>query len=370
MVTLPAGRYWMGSDPAETTQPGWPVRAGGNERPRHEVIITEPFAIGATEVTRAQFAAFVTDSGYTAAGGCMDMRSQAQVRLDPALSWRDPGFAQRDDEPVVCVSWDDASAYADWLAQRTGLSYRLPSEAEWEYAARAGTTSAYFWGDAESSACRYANTRTAPEHQRRRPGEPPAEPLFPCEDGAEGPSPVGRYSSNPFGLHDMLGNVFEWTADCNHPSYDGAPEDGRAWLDAEPCVFRVMRGGSASNGPRQNRAASRAGRPASGRAPNLGFRVARSLTTTPGTASPAAVAEPLPAAGTGPGADLFHAHCAGCHVDLRTFRGVYGTSLAAVERTIRDGGANTMSMPAWGEQLTGEQIRVLAAHVRKIAGWQ
>jgi mono/diheme cytochrome c family protein len=169
----------------------------------------------------------------------------------------------------------------------------------------------------------------------------------------------------------MVGNAFEWTQDCNHPNFNGTPTDGSAWVDDPACVFRIMKGGSFANAAKQTRSAARVGRPLSGRAPMLGFRVARSL----GQSTPATLATRTPVAiATGNGdpkaTALFQANCAACHVDGRSFRGLYGRDLPSVEKVIRDGGANSMSMPAWRGKLSDEQIQQLAAYVRKVAGWE
>ena len=132
--------------------------------------------------------------------------------------------------PVINVSWAEAQDYLYWLSQKTGRSYRLLSEAEWEYAVRAGTTTDYYWGDyerARNAICAYANV---------------GESAFDC-DGKEMTMPVGSFRPNPFGLYDMIGNVQEWTADCWNDTYDGAPADGRAWLQGD-CTLRVTRGRS------------------------------------------------------------------------------------------------------------------------------
>lgn len=368
MVALPPGQFIMGSEPAETARPGFPPKAGGNERPAHTVQIDTGLAIGRFEVTRREFSAFVEATGYAASGGCLDFSgSLSSVTINKDLNWRNPGFAQAADEPVLCVSWADAQAYATWLSETTGRSYRLPSEAEWEYAARAGTRTAFPWGDELAAACAFANTRTRAEWLVRNPGGVPPAMHAPCDDGADRPRRVGQYRPNAFGLYDMIGNVFEWTADCYHPSYDGAPADGQPWMDDPKCVFRVMRGGSYSVAAGQSRSATRVGRPASGRAPMLGFRVLRS-----GGAASAAVMPAPPEAGTAAtaGMSLFDRHCRACHTDPSTFKGVYGKSLAAVEKVIREGGANTMSMPAWGTVLSAAEIRLLAEQVREMAGWR
>jgi formylglycine-generating enzyme required for sulfatase activity len=174
---------------------------------------------------------------------------------------------------VVCVTWDDAKAYADWLAKKTGKPYRLLSEAEWEYAARGRTSpGAYprFWfGDDEGDLCRYGNGRD----QAAGTGG-----AAPCNDGYQYTSPAGHYEPNAFGLYDMFGNAFQWTADCYHGSYTGAPADGSAWT-TEPCSAQVIRGGSWDGRPRSLRAANRFGFTVEPQESNfLGFRLARTLT--------------------------------------------------------------------------------------------
>jgi formylglycine-generating enzyme required for sulfatase activity len=370
MVVIPGGSFSMGSPPSETDGRGWPANTGGNERPIHEVTFAAPFALGKFEVTRGQFAAFVAQTGYESTGGCMKfVRGGMGVAIEPDNSWRNPGFEQRDDEPVLCASWLDAQAYIAWLARTTGKPYRLPSEAEWEYTARAGTRSAFPWGDRMEDACAYANVRSDPNW---RAGAPAAggDPPFPCDDGHSESAPVGSYRANGFGVHDMVGNVFEWTGDCNHPSFEGAPTDGSAWVDDPSCVFRIMKGGSFANAAKQTRSAARVGRPLSGRAPMLGFRVARSLGAGSAAATTAATPVAVGAAGGDPEATaLFQANCAACHVDGRSFRGLYGRDQASVEKVIGDGGANSMSMPAWRGKFTADQINKLATYVRRVAGW-
>lgn len=371
MRVIPAGRFTMGSPESETAGRGWPAKTGGNERPLHEVKIVKPFALGRFEVTRGEFAAFVADTGYQSTGGCMEfVRGGMGVTVRAENDWSRPGFAQADDEPVVCASWLDARAYTDWLAKKTGQPYRLPSEAEWEYAARSGTTGVFPWGDAMQAACEFANVRSKAEQRADGPNSF-SDPPFPCDDGYSDTAPVGSFRANAFGLHDMVGNAFEWTEDCNHPDFTGAPADGSAWVDEPNCVFRIMRGGSFANAAKQTRSAARVGRPVSGRAPMLGFRVARSLDDSAATATIAGALSAVAVAGV-PAADaeLFQVNCAACHVDGRSFRGVYGRDQQTVERVIREGGANSMSMPAWRGKLTEAQIRGLAEYVRKAAGWE
>ena len=175
-------------------------------------------------------------------------------------SWRSPGFSQSDWHPVVCVTWADARGYAEWLSRETGEEYRLLSESEWEYVARAGTVTRYWWGDnigRNRANCRGCGSRW----------------------DNEGTAPVGSFGANAFGLHDIHGNVFEWVEDCWHDDYRGAPRDGGAWLGGQggDCSKRVLRGGSSHYFPRNLRAAYRGWIDAGRRDGYLGFRVARTL---------------------------------------------------------------------------------------------
>jgi sulfatase modifying factor 1 len=140
---------------------------------------------------------------------------------------------------VVCVSWEDASAYVRWLSQKTGKRYRLLTEAEWEYAARADTTTTRFWGDDAHRSCDYANGADVAAAARLSDVSIGAHAL--CDDRYAYTAPVGSYRANAFGLHDMLGNVWEWTQDCWNTTYSGAPTDGTAW-DAGDCSMRAVRG--------------------------------------------------------------------------------------------------------------------------------
>jgi formylglycine-generating enzyme required for sulfatase activity len=212
-------------------------------------------------VTRGQFADFVRETGYAIAG--CDIAKGADWDRRSEKSWLDPDFAQDDSHPVVCVDWHDAKAYAKWLADKTGKPYRLLTEAEWEYVARAGTATARFWGDGREPACGFANV----------PDRNPA--AFACDDGFDFTSPGGSFRPNRFGLYDTIGNVWEWVEDCFHDGYTGAPADGAAWQAEAACQYHVARGGSWN--PRlasQLRAAARGRVTTTLRNSNLGFRVA------------------------------------------------------------------------------------------------
>src|SRR5262249_46599041 len=154
----------------------------------------------------------------------------------------------------VCVSFEDAQRYVQWLSRKTGKLYRLPTEAEWEYAARAGTTTARFWGDGRERACDFANVADFTGAETLNWNKGNQDQVFQCRDGYANTAPVGSFRPNAFGLYDMLGNVFQWTEDCYHNSYDAAPSDGSAWTTGE-CKYRVLRGGSWNVSPRSVRSA-------------------------------------------------------------------------------------------------------------------
>jgi len=273
MVVVPAGNFMMGSPKTE-------VGRFDSEGPQHPVTITTSFALGKYEVTVAEFKRFVQATGYQTEAernpdqGIVVVDEQKKESVwSKGKSWRSPGFVQDDRHPVLGVSWNDAQAYVDWLAKRTGQSYRLPSEAEWEYAARAGTTTARFWGDDPNRACAHANVGDR-SLKSARPKWPFI--IHDCEDGFAETAPVGRFAANPFALYDMIGNVWEWTQDCWNDSYSAAPVDGSPWLKGD-CGRRVVRGGSWYLEPELARAAYRIGFEPGYRNNILGFRLARTL---------------------------------------------------------------------------------------------
>jgi formylglycine-generating enzyme required for sulfatase activity len=252
MVTVPAGHFVMGSPAGEQGR-------FDAEGPQHEVFLRS-FALGKYPVTEEQFAAFLAETGYQPA--------PCDRILDK--SWRSPGrgivfppgLADLPQQPAVCVNWNDARAFADWVNRKVpGGGYRLPSEAEWEYAARAGTETARWWGEDVGSG--KANCHGC--------GSVWDNSLI---------APVGSFGPNPFGLYDMLGNVWQWTADCWNENYAKAPVDGSAWT-AGDCTKRVMRGGSWSNIPVFVRSAARSRGDAAGGdfdySSYAGFRLAKSL---------------------------------------------------------------------------------------------
>ena len=273
MVVVPAGSYMMGSPTSEEGRQD-------DEGPVHRVTIPEPFAVGVHEVTRGEFARFVRATGYVTGNSCVTWDNDARQTVDkPGLTWRNPGFSQTDAHPVVCASWDDAQAYARWLGRETGQRYRLLSESEWEYVARAGTRTARYWGESTSGQCRHANGADATAKRQGLDLTPVVSDwtVASCDDGYVQTSPTGSFRANGFGLHDVLGNAAEWIQDCWNDNYGGAPGDGRAWESGD-CEHRVWRGGLWADDSRFLRAAFR-GRATSGiRVTASGFRLARALT--------------------------------------------------------------------------------------------
>lgn len=243
MVVIPPGTFTMGSRESE---PG----READEGPQHLVTIARPFAAGKYEVTFDEFDACVRE------GGCSH---------DPG----DSGWG-RGRRPAVNVSWQDAKQYVAWLSRKTGKAYRLLTEAEWEYAARAGTTTAFSYGNTIS--LKQANYFSAGA-QAAGPAGSFEEKFFDLKP--EGKTvPVGSYAPNAFGMHDTHGNVWEWVEDCWNWSYAGAPADGSAWTSGQ-CAFRVMRGGAWPDAAQHLRSADRAYSFPSQRFSSLGLRVAR-----------------------------------------------------------------------------------------------
>ena len=224
MVTIPAGSFLMGATSAEAKREGAPRDTWDRSEPRRAIAVPA-FALSRFETTVGEFAAFVADTGYDAGNSCQTKDAAGKVLVGENRDWRNPGFVgQTDCHPVVCVSWHDAKAYVKWLSEKTGKAYRLPSEAEWEYAARASTQTVRFWGDKAGDACAFANVYDVRGHADL--GWPGVQHM--SDDGHGRAAPVGRFKPNAFGLHDMLGNVWEWVEDCWNESYAKLP------LDAKP----------------------------------------------------------------------------------------------------------------------------------------
>jgi formylglycine-generating enzyme required for sulfatase activity len=265
LVEIPAGRpFTMGAPESETGS--YP-----KERPQRSVAITRAFLMGRHEVTVRQYRIFLAKSGHKQDSPCATFDPSAGTyRIDRDASWAKPDFPIADNHPVVCVSWHDARAYAAWLSRETGKTYRLPSEAEWEYAARAGDERAQSWGGDAKAACEHANVADTTGHDRL----PRDWVVFPCDDRRAFTAPVGSFQPNAFGLHDMLGNVWEWVEDCLSQSYVGAPADARPWLEGD-CNSRIMRGGGWISQIRDVRFAMRGFNRADRGYYSAGFRVVR-----------------------------------------------------------------------------------------------
>lgn len=270
MVVVPAGQFLMGSLGA----PNSAGAAGGlnepvdpREGPSHRVSVRS-FAVGRYAVTYAEFAAFVRATGYVTQAeqnrGCLAWTGD-KWENNTASNWRQAGFQQGDNHPVVCVSWNDAQAYTKWLSGVSKKNYRLLSEAEREYSSRAGSTTTFWWGD--NLTTHHANyDTTAPGYRGSHNGE-----------WRRATVPVDQFSANPFGLYNVHGNVWEWVQDCQHDTYTGAPIDGSAWTGKCSGNGRVIRGGAWVGDPAGLRATSRGWFATDFRFHAGGFRVARSV---------------------------------------------------------------------------------------------
>ena len=235
MIVVPAGSFRMGSPPSEPNHEK-------DEQPQHEVAFEKSFAVGKFEITRAQFETFVKATGHDTGTTCTLWDGTRYIARE-GHNFANPGLDQSPDHPALCLSWNDARAYTDWLAQRTGLNYRLLTEAEWEYAARAGHQTPYVSGDIlDAASVNFANTQTRP---------------------------VGSFTANAFGLHDTQGNAWEWTQDCYSKTYD-AP------VTADDCE-RTYRGGGWANQAKDLRFATRGTNAPDKRVNIFGLRVARDL---------------------------------------------------------------------------------------------
>lgn len=273
VVVVPTGQFVMGSAADE-------IGHVDSEEPQRRVRIEVGFALGQTEVTVGQFREFVRASKYVTdaekfGGAAVYEENTGRIVNRPGMTWQNDYRGERagDELPVVNVSWNDATAYLAWLSDRTGKKYRLPSEAEFEYGLRAGSTTRYPWGDGDPD--KVVGNFTG--EGDRSPSKRSWSSAFPrYSDGYWGPAPVKAFPADAYGLYDMEGNVSEWVEDCWHDNYVRAPRDSKAWVNPG-CERHVVRGGSWGSDPDQVRSAFRLAATSEARSARVGFRVARDL---------------------------------------------------------------------------------------------
>lgn len=274
LVVIPTGSFQMGSDHMEEMRddefrPEGPIR---------NVSIDQPFAAGRYEVTNKEYAAFVEATGYVPTNACVTWGGRDPV---DGVNWRDPkiGPDPAPDDPVVCVDWNDAKAYTLWLAGRTSMRYRLLTEAEWEYAAKAGSKSVWPWGEDESRICEFGNVfdQSGLNEPRSRSNSNASARAASCDDGYMLVAPVGQFKPNAFGLFDTIGNVWEWAEDCSLTLYSKSPTDGKAYQAVGACEKRAVRSGSWRSRMSRHRPTFRGRDPANLAYYIFGFRIARDL---------------------------------------------------------------------------------------------
>lgn len=276
MVVVPAGTAVLGAAASD------PFR-NPDETPARMFLIHAPFAVSRYEVTREQYDVFVRETRRTIEGDCLtDRSSRGNWAFDAATTFRDPGFPQQSNHPVACVSWNDAQAYVAWLNAQTEGGYRLLTEVEWEYVARASALQnfIYPWGDDPAGGCLVANgfdrTTMAAYAGMDTSGYKIFDPLS-CSDGWLNTAPVGSLAANEFGVYDMIGNVSEWVEDCYNPSHDALSESGSPATLQGTCSRRVVKGGSWGTLAHNLRTAERFPYPATHRDDSIGIRVAKTL---------------------------------------------------------------------------------------------
>lgn len=258
MVVIAPGEFMMGASRKDAAVPFVSYSLPG-EKPRHKVTIGYKFAIGKFEVTVGEVRQFAKETGTSMTGRCLirladsgPQRGKYKGTLHPDTrklkntpnlviiadgSFKQPGLKVTDLHPATCISRPEAKAYLAWLSKKSNRQYRLATEAEWEYAARAGTNSAFFWGRSVSQACRYANFADRSSYYQ-------AKVMAKCRDKVKSlwAAPKGSYRPNPWGIHDTAGNIQEMLEDCWHVNYRGAPKDGSPWMDRK-CDHYIARGG-------------------------------------------------------------------------------------------------------------------------------
>ncbi|WON77074.1 formylglycine-generating enzyme family protein [Serratia sp. UGAL515B_01] len=281
MLVVPEGTFQMGGTQEEHIALNVDNYRADWESPRHTVKITRPFAIAKTEVTVDNYRKFINETGHMTAKGCLGfpgypaMANPEYVIYQHDLSWENPGFSQTDQSPVTCVTRSDAEAYAKWLSIKSGATYRLPSEAEWEYAARAGTVTPYFWGNNIEDGCQFAamydlSTDRVTGFRFK---------VANCDDATPYTATVGSFRPNPWGLYDMTGNVREWVSDAWEDSYDTGPFTEKSRQQGVS-QFPVLRGGAWDYMPQNQRIAYRSAYYSLYMRSNMwGFRLVREISS-------------------------------------------------------------------------------------------
>lgn len=292
LTLIPPGDFLMGNHEAPEVSARFAAETGDvnvlpvnyrDEYPRHAVTISQPFYLGTFEVIRGEFRLFVNETNYRTEaerdgkGGLGYSESSQCVQQHPAFHWQNPGYSQTDDHPVVNITWDDAAVFCRWLSRRESKQYRLPTEAEWEYACRAGSAGRTTAGDVPADLEHDANVGDV--SCQSIPGFSRYTGFYGFDDGHPFTAPVGRYQRNPLGLHDMHGNVWEWCNDFYESNYyQKSPKVNPPGPDTG--TFHVYRGGGWMNGPAGCRSSRRGGPSPVNRCNRLGFRVALQLTPT------------------------------------------------------------------------------------------
>lgn len=273
-VPIPTGSFVMGTDHLRV-----PLEAGVCETPAHTVVITEPFLLSRTEVTVGLFRQFVEDTGFVTecranARGCNSLNLRTgEVQQLRETDWQNPGFPQTDDHPVVCVAHGDATAFCIWLSRQHGTTFRLPTEAEWEYACRAGTSTVFSSGKTAASLQGVANLGDESLHEQC----PKSSGTAPWTDGFAFTAPVGTFRPNAFGLYDMHGNAGEWCSDWFDPAYYRISPSSDPTGPVQPRSWHVVRGGSWYNGPMSCRSSGRHDNVRTMASTTNGFRVVAEL---------------------------------------------------------------------------------------------
>ena len=274
MTVIAPGSFIMGSNKTERMR-GNEIRPEG---PIRKMTISKYFAVGTFEITNLEWGLFIDDTGYSPTNSCEVWGAKGSV---DGYNWKNPGLDSlpKDNEPVVCITWKDAKAYVSWLAQFTGHKYRLLTEAEWEYVAKAGSDQMWPWGEDVNEICKYGNVFdiTGTTEKRSATNDNAAAKSVDCDDGFKHVASIGSFLPNAFGLYDTIGNVWEWTEDCSVKFYDESITDETAFQVSGQCKKRSVRSGSWRTRISRHRTSFRGRDPEDIAYHHFGLRVARDL---------------------------------------------------------------------------------------------